>query len=64
MASSLDDVIFRTQDTEVKPLSRGDLEAVLEQIQQELAEAREIIKADCEIEIQRLTEMMDNEISR
>jgi hypothetical protein len=64
MASSLDDVTFRNQDTEVKPLSRGDFEAVLEQIQQELAEAREISKVDCEIENQRLAEMMDNEISR
>ena len=64
MASSLDDVIFRNQDTEVKPLSRGDLNAVLEQIQHELAEAREISKVDCEIENQRLAEMMDNESSR
>lgn len=64
MASSLDDVIFRNQDAEVKPLSRGDLNAVLEQIQHELAEAQEISKVDCEIENQRLAEMMDNEISR
>ena len=64
MASSLDDVIFRNQDAEVKPLSRGDLNAVLEQIQHELAEAREISKVDCEIENQRLTEMMDNKSSR
>jgi hypothetical protein len=64
MASSLDDVIFRNQDAEVKPLSRGDLNAVLEQIQHELAEAREISKVDCEIENQRLAEMMDNESSR
>ena len=64
MASHLDDVTFRNQDAEVKPLSRGDLEAVLEQIQQELAEAREISKVDSEIKNQRLAEMMDNEISR
>ena len=45
-------------------MSRGDLNAVLEQIQHELAEAREISKVDCEIENQRLAEMMDNESSR
>jgi len=64
MASHLDDVTFRNQEAKVKPLSRGDLEAVLEQIQQELAEAWEISKVDCEIENQQLAEMMDNESSR
>lgn len=61
MATHLDDVTFQNQGDEVKPLSKGDLTAVLEQIQQELAEAQEISRADCESKEQQLSKMIANE---
>ena len=43
----------------MKPLSKGDLTKVLEQIQQELAEAQEISRADIKYKEEQLMRMMD-----